>query len=179
MTTIPAIRERGFFLYAISGSGSSFNAVAKQLRLEFGTKTTAKTVQEWAEEEDKDGLTWKKKRERLVVRAEKRVEVIAENRLVEIKSRTKNIVDTLYKMLTDKKAPGLTSFENAVYAFKNISEYELKLERMEGDRLHPLVIVNAIFEVLQECPPVAQAIQENWDKSIATRIHEKIGSLKV
>nr|WP_000207860.1 hypothetical protein [Leptospira interrogans] len=179
MTTIPAIRERGFFLYAISGSGSSFNAVAKQLRLEFGTKTTAKTVQEWAEEEDKDGLTWKKKRERLVVRAEKRVEVIAENRLVEIKSRTKNIVDTLYKMLTDKKAPRLTSFENAVSVFKNISEYELKLERMEGDRLHPLVIVNAIFEVLQECPPVAQAIQENWDKSIAARIHEKIGSLKV
>ncbi|EMK22370.1 hypothetical protein [Leptospira kirschneri] len=178
MTTLPAIRERAFFLYAISGSGSSLNAVAKQIREEFETKTTAKTVKEWAEEKDKDGLTWKDKRNRLVVRTEKRVEILAENRLLEIKSRTKNIVDSLYNMLTSKKAPGLTSFENAVYAFKNISEYELKLEKMEGDRLHPLTIVNAIFEVLQECPPVAQAIQENWDKSIATRVAEKIGSLK-
>ncbi|MFA4796549.1 hypothetical protein [Leptospira kirschneri] len=178
MTTIPAIRERAFFLYAISGSGSSLNAVAKQLRAEFGTKTTAKTVQEWAEEKDKDGLTWKDKRNRLVVRTEKRVEILAENRLLEIKSRTKNIVDTLYKMLTDKKAPGLTSFENAVYAFKNLSEYELKLERMEGDRLHPLTIVNAIFEVLQECEPVAKVIQEHWERSLALRIHEKIDSLK-
>ncbi|UOG61445.1 hypothetical protein [Leptospira noguchii] len=178
MSTEPAIRERAFFLYVISGSGSSFNSVAKQLRSEFNSKTTAKSVKEWSLEKDKDGLTWNDKRNRLVVRAEKRVEVIVEDRLVEIKSRTKNIVDSLYKKLTDKKAPGLSSFENAIYAFKNISEYELKLNRMDGDRLHPLTIVNAIFEVLQECEPVAKVIQEHWDKSLAVRIHDKIESLK-
>ncbi|EMM77039.1 hypothetical protein [Leptospira santarosai] len=177
MSTEPAIRERAFFLYVISGSGSSKNSVAKQIRSEYGTKTTAKTIDEWSKEKDTDGLTWNDKRNRLVVRAEKRVEVIVEDRLVEIKSRTKNIVDSLYTMLMDKKAPGLTSFENAVYAFKNLSEYELKLNRMDGDRLHPLTIVNAIFEVLQECEPVAKVIQEHWDKSLAVRIHEKIGSL--
>ncbi|MBM9579705.1 hypothetical protein JWG45_21380 [Leptospira sp. 201903070] len=178
MSTEPAIRERAFFLYAISGSGSSKNSVAKQIRSEYGTKTTAKTIDEWSKEKDNDGLTWEDKRKRLVVKVEKRIEVVAEDRLAEIKSRTKNIVDTLYKLLTDKKAPGLTSFENAVYAFKNLSEYELKLNRMDGDRLHPLTIVNAIFEVLQECEPVAKVIQENWERSLALRIHEKIDSLK-
>ncbi|EMJ52035.1 hypothetical protein LEP1GSC013_3528 [Leptospira interrogans serovar Valbuzzi str. Duyster] len=132
MTTIPAIRERGFFLYAISGSGSSFNAVAKQLRLEFGTKTTAKTVQEWAEEEDKDGLTWKKKRERLVVRAEKRVEVIAENRLVEIKSRTKNIVILCIKCLRIKKLQDLRVLKMPYLCLKTFPNTNLNSKEWKG-----------------------------------------------
>lgn len=178
MSTEPAIRERAFFLYAISGSGSSLNAVAKQIREEFGTKTTAKTVKEWAEEKDKDGLTWKDKRERLVVRAEKRVEVIVENRLVEIQNRTKTIADLLYKKITEE-TPKLTSLDNAIYAYKAISELELTLPQKYGAQLNPSEIISVVLKLFKRCEPVGRAISDHWEKNLALEIHEAIEAFKL
>ncbi|MCR8647688.1 hypothetical protein [Leptospira interrogans] len=178
MSTEPAIRERAFFLYAISGSGSSVNAVAKQLREEFGTKTTAKTVREWAEEKDKDGLTWKEKRSRLVVRAEKRVEVIAEDRLVEIKKRTKRIADILYEKLISRDAPGLSTFDNAIHSFTKIADYELSIDKKYGGQLHPFEIVNVVLKVFHRCEPVSNVISEHWEKTIVLEIKDEIQALR-
>ncbi|RHX89864.1 hypothetical protein [Leptospira stimsonii] len=178
MSTEPAIRERAFFLYAISGSGSSKNSVAKQIRSEYGTKTTAKTIDEWSKEKDKDGLTWEDKRNRIVARAEKQVEVIAENRLVEIQNRTKTIADLLYKKITEE-TPKLTSLDNAIYAYKAISELELTLPQKYGTQLNPSEIISVVLKLFKRCEPVGRAISDHWEKNLALEIHEAIEAFKL
>ncbi|QOI33607.1 hypothetical protein ACSYG2_04490 [Leptospira interrogans serovar Icterohaemorrhagiae] len=178
MSTEPAIRERAFFLYAISGSGSSKNSIAKQIRSEYGTKTTTKTIDEWSKEKDNDGLTWEDKRKRLVVRAEKRVEVIAEDRLVEIKKRTKQIADILYEKLISRDAPGLSTFDNAIHSFTKIADYELSIDKKYGGQLHPFEIVNVVLKVFHRCEPVSNVISEHWEKTIVLEIKDEIQALR-
>ncbi|TGL06485.1 hypothetical protein EHQ43_08720 [Leptospira bouyouniensis] len=156
------IRERAFFLYLIGGE--SFNSIAITLRSEFGTRTTAKSVQTWATKKDSIGMTWEDRRKVVTQKAESHIEVVAENRLVEIRSRTKKIIDTIYESMISANAPGIKTLEGAAYAFKTLAEFETKLSDMEDSKVSPMMLIQSFFNALMKCKPVSVVIEKHWDE---------------
>jgi hypothetical protein len=164
------IRERAMYLYIVEGE--SCNGIAKIIRSEYKTKTTAKTVTSWVKTPDQVGMTWDDRKKAVVSRSIAQVEIIAENREVETLQRTQNIADSLYDMLVAKNAPNIKTFESAVYAFKEISKFETEL-RKSRDSNTPMAIVQAMLEVFASNAQVAKVIQENW-AYLSQQIQKKI-----
>jgi transposase len=164
------IRERAMYLYVVEGE--SCNSIAKILRDEYKTKTTAKSVQAWSKDPDQIGMTWEDRKKAVASRSLAKVEVIAEDRSVEILQRTQTVADSLYNMIVAKNAPGIKTFESAVYAFKEISKFEQEL-RKSRDSNTLMAIVQAMLEVFASSPQVAKVIQENW-AYLSQQIQKKI-----
>ncbi len=156
------IRERAFFMFLVSGE--SYNSIALALRTEFGTRTTAKSVQAWATKKDSVGMNWEDRRKVVTQKAESRIEVVAENRLVEIRSRTKKIIDTIYDSMIAAGAPGIKTLEGAAYAFKTLAEFETKLADIEDSKLSPMMLIQSFFNALMKCKPVSVVIEKHWDE---------------
>lgn len=164
------IRERALFLFVVEGH--SYNSIAKIIRSEYKTKTTAKSIQAWASQPDHIGMTWDDRKKAVLNRSIAKVEIIAEDRETENLQRVQNISDTLYNLIMAKNAPGIKTFEGAVYAFKEISKFEKEL-RKSRDSNTPMAIVQAMLEVFASSPQVAKVIQENW-AYLSQQIQKKI-----
>ncbi|NCN11249.1 MAG: hypothetical protein GW938_15535 [Leptospira sp.] len=168
--TSEIIRERAFYLYLIQGD--SYNSIATTIRSEFGTRTTSKSIQAWSNKKDSAGMTWEDRRLAVTERTNHRVEVLAENSMVELRNRTSKLAEIIYNQLISDNAPKLKTFEGSVFAFKSLAEFEAKLAEAEEKKVTPFMIVNMIFEAITQVSDVNKAIKDNWDE-VSMIIHEK------
>lgn len=149
--------------YTLFLQGNSFEEIARSVRKDFALKTLkGQTIKTWAETPDKDGRVWEDNRIRVRSAMREGVHRAAAGEISEVRNKVKTIHQALYDQLIKKKVQKVSSFEGAVYAFKTLSEFMLKLETKEAASLNPLLIVQAMLEIFREIPQVRKAIEQNW-----------------
>lgn len=155
------IKLRGLALFL---QFKNFEEIARLLKDEYSMpKLSANTVRRWAEAADSAGMTWEDIRKRVVSVMRRNVEEKTADMLAEIKEKSKTIEQRLYDQLVKKSAPKIKSFEGAVYAFKTLAEFNIKLEAHQNASVSPFVIVQTLLEIFNEIPRVRKAIEANWD----------------
>jgi len=151
--------------YTLFLQGQSFEEIARIAKKDFALKSLkGQTVKAWAEAPDHTGFTWEDHRIRVRASLQKNVDRAAAGNIAELRDKTKTIHQALFDQLIKKKSQKISSFEGAIYAFKTLSEFLIKLDAKERSDLNPLIIVQMMLEIFREIPQVRKSIEQNWDR---------------
>ncbi len=77
---------------------------------------------------DQAGFTWEDHRIKVRAALQRNVNRAAAGNIAELRDKTKTIHQALYDQLIKKKSQKISSFEGAIYAFKTLSEFLIKLD---------------------------------------------------
>lgn len=119
------------------------------------------TVGKWIEAKDDKGEDWRDKRKLVDRAAKKRIEEQAINNSVKIKNQTESLRQALYDNIINE-FPKVKSLEGAMYAFKALSEFELKIEGDENKKSDVAAIATAILDVLNEDRDFRKLFNQKW-----------------
>ncbi|MCL2154173.1 MAG: hypothetical protein FWH53_00770 [Leptospirales bacterium] len=162
--------------YSLFIQGTSYEEAARLLSKDFAISITPNTIKNWAEKKDKRGFSWADYRSDIRDVARQTVESVEKNRLVEIRDKTRTLVDSFYDQIVDDAALKVSSKDGALYAFKTLADFELKLEEKTKENMSVLVIIQMVLEIFSEVPDVKRVIQKYWkqiEKEIRIRVlHE-------
>jgi hypothetical protein len=163
--------------YSLFIQGTAHEEIARILRKEFGITISAGTVRNWAETKDSRGMTWEEQRSAIRSTVQHNIEVSGAARLSEIREKVGTIQEKLYEQLISKKAPKIGSFEGAVYAFRTIADFGVKLDQKASEEINVLVVIQTMLEIFAEVPEIRKVIQKHWkhvENEIKVRImHEE------
>lgn len=163
-----AIKLRAYTLYL---QGDSFEGVAIKIREEFSVKITANTIRLWEEEEN-----WENERQKLGALMRENTQERITTKLTELAEKANIIQETLFKRMMDTAPPKISSMEGVTYAWKTISEFLVTLNQQSTRDMSPIVVVQALLDILGAIPAVRDAIEQNWpqiEKEISARIVPK------
>lgn len=156
--------------YTFYLQGLGFEEVARKTRAAHKLRTLkGQTVESWSKSGGWDSL-----RDEVRNKVRKFHDKEAESLLSQMQLKSETIMESLYEQLTAESAPKISSYEGAVYAFKNISEFLLTLDKRKGETMQPLVIVQTLLEVFQHIPSIRNEIKKHWPK-IQKEISSRIG----
>ena len=156
--------------YTFYLQGLAFEEVSRKTRAVHKLKTLkGQTIEAWAKSGD-----WESLRNDVRVQVRKYHDKEAESLLSQLQLKSETILESLYAQLASKSAPGISSYEGAVYAFKGISEFLLTLDKRKGETVQPIMIVQILLEVFQRIPSIRNEIKKHWPK-IQKEISKQIG----
>lgn len=151
--------------YTLFLQGTAYDEIARNLKDSYHLATlTGGTVRTWAEKQDNQGETWDDHRIRVRAALQRNADRAAAGNIADLRAKTKTIHQALYDQLIKKKFQKISSFEGAIYAFKTLSEFLIKLDAKERSELNPLIIVQMMLEIFREIPQVRASIEKNWDR---------------
>jgi hypothetical protein len=167
------IKMRAYSLYL---QGLSYEDIARDIKSSFGVNIATGTVRNWAEKPDGSKSTWGDYRAKIRIEVRKNIDISEKDRVEKIRERASAIQEKLFDQIIDESAPGVNSMEGAVYAFKTISEFVIKLDEKNRDT-NPLAIVQTMLEIFWDIPEVRTSIQKNWQR-VETGIKSRIMGYK-
>ncbi len=157
--------------YSMFLQGDSFEAIAKALSQELEKRVSPTTIKNWASKEDSQGKTWHDFRTETRAVATRNVEIAEQSRIESMASKTRTLQDKVYEGLLEDFS--IKSPEGAIYAFKALGEFELKLNKeIRGDK-STVVIIQTMLDLFCEIPEVGNAVNKHFSK-IAKLIEERI-----
>jgi hypothetical protein len=165
-----SVKIRAYRLYL---QGMPYEETARVLRKEFGISISAGTIRNWAETKDSRGMTWEEQRSAVRSMVQRNIEVSGAARLSEMREKVGTIQEKLYEQLVSKKAPKIGSFEGAVYAFRTIADFGVKLDQKASEEINVLVVIQTMLEIFAEVPEIRKVIQKYW-KHVESEIRVRI-----
>jgi hypothetical protein len=157
--------NKKLFAYTLFMQSLNPEEIAEKIKQTFALKKfAANTVRRWAEDTDKNDLTWEDHRSRVLQIARTRVEKSSADKLSEIQTKTETIAQKLYDMLlTNTELKGST-FDGVAYAFKTMMEFTMKLEDRKAGELSPIMIIQTMFDIFNSIPEVRGVLKKHWPK---------------
>jgi hypothetical protein len=157
--------NKKLFAYTLFMQSLNPEEIAEKIKQTFALKKfAANTVRRWAEDTDKNGLTWEDHRNRVLQIARTRVEKSSASKISEIQERNQKIIEILYDtLLTDPKLKGSTK-DGVAYAIKTLDEFSLRLEDRKAGELSPIMIIQTMFDIFNSIPEVRGVLKKHWPK---------------
>lgn len=156
--------------YTFYLQGLGFEEAARKTRSVHKLKSLkGQTVEAWCASGG-----WEKSRDDVRTQVRKHHEHEAESLLSQLHTKSETILESIYTQLTDSAAPKVSSFEGAAYAFKGLAEFLLALDKRKGESAQPIMVMHALFDVLQGIPSIRNELKKHWPK-IQAEIAKRIG----
>ncbi|MBE7413368.1 MAG: hypothetical protein HS129_15125 [Leptospiraceae bacterium] len=156
-----SVINRAFNLFLLGNNPEQIEGILKS---DF-PKITANTIRNWAEKPDALGEVWEDKRKAVDNAARKRIIDQASTQRSKIFAKTDTLINAAYNQIVDESGKAIVeakTLEGMLYAFKAISEFQLKLEKDEESGFSPMQSAEILLEVLNEIPSVRKAIKTAW-----------------
>lgn len=159
--------------YALFLQGITYEETARILAKDFKIKITPNTIKNWAEKKDSRGGCWIDYRTETRAVAMQTVEVTEQSRIVSVRDKAAHLSEILYDKLVAEAGPKVSSFDGGSYAYKNLTEFVLKLDQKTQENMSVVAIIQMMLEIFAEVPEVRQVIKKHWpaiEKEIRVRI---------